>query len=116
VLRAVSRGRPSAKQKTPGPVQEVDPQAAAAEAEKQALDAATLSVFKEERPTICFLCLGEKLIKSFAKPGDLSKHFKRKHLRHVSDRDRLECKVCQMPLKHVAHLRNHAQSVHGTVS
>jgi hypothetical protein len=52
----------------------------AAEAEKQALHAATLSVFKEKRPTICFLCWGEKIIKAFAKPGDLSKHFKRKYL------------------------------------
>jgi hypothetical protein len=31
---------------------------AAAEAEKQALKATILSVFKEERPTVCFLCLG----------------------------------------------------------
>lgn len=113
---AVARGRPSTEPKGPSPVKEVDPQVAAAEAEKRALDAATLSVFKEKRPTVCFLCLGEKLIKSFAKPGDLSKHFKRKHLRYMSDRDRLECKVCQMPLKHVAHLRNHALGVHGTVS
>ena len=35
------------------------------------------------RPTICFLCFGEKLIQSFAKQGDLSKHFKRKHLANV---------------------------------
>lgn len=112
----VTRGRPSTKQECPTPAKEVDPQVAAAEAEKQALDAAMLSVFKEKRPTVCFLCLGEKLIKSFAKPGDLSKHFKRKHLRFISDRDRLECKVCQMPLEHVAHLRNQALSVHGTVS
>jgi hypothetical protein len=97
-------------------VNDISPQLAAAEAEKQALYTATLSVFKEERPTICFLCLGEKLIKSFAKPGDLSKHFKRKHLQHMSDRDRLECKVCQMSLQHVAHLRRHALSIHGTVS
>jgi hypothetical protein len=34
---------------------------AAAEAEKQALKATILSVFKEERPTVCFLCLGRML-------------------------------------------------------
>jgi hypothetical protein len=113
---AVARGRPSTKQKSPARVREVDPQVAAAEAEKRALDAAALSVFKEKRPTICFVCLGEKLIKSFAKPGDLSKHFKRKHLRYMSDRDRLECRICQMPLEHMAHFRNHAHIVHGTVS
>ena len=93
-----------------------DPQVAAVEAEKRALDAATLSVFKEKRPTICFLCLGEKLIKSFAKPGDLSKHFKRKHLANINERDRLECKVCQMPLKNKMDLQNHAHRIHGTVS
>jgi hypothetical protein len=113
---AVARGRPSTKQASPALAREVDPQAAAVEARKRALNAATLSVFKEKRPTICFLCLGEKLIKSFASPGDLSKHFKRKHLRHIRDRDRLECKVCQMPLQHKMHLQNHAQKVHGTVS
>jgi hypothetical protein len=112
---AVARGRPSTK-KSPTPVQEVDPQVAAATAEKRALDAAILSVFKEERPTICFVCLGEGLIKSFGKPGDLSKHFKRKHLRHISDTDRLECKVCQMPLQNKMILQNHAQRIHGTVS
>lgn len=112
----VTRGRPSTKQECPTPAKEVDPQVAAAEAEKQALDAAILSVFKEKRPTVCFLYLGEKLIKSFTKPGDLSKHFKRKHLQFISDRDRLECKVCQMPLEHIAHLRNHTLSVHRTVS
>jgi hypothetical protein len=66
----------------------------AAEAEKRALDTVTLLVFKEKRPTIYFVYLGEKLIKSFTKPGDLSKHFKRKHLQYMSDRDRLEYKVC----------------------
>ena len=55
-------------------------------------------------------------IKFFASSGDLSKHFKRKHLRHIMDRDRLECKICQMPLQHKMHLQNHPQKVHGTVS
>jgi hypothetical protein len=100
----VARGRPSTKRAYPNPVQEVDPQVAAAEAEKQALNAAILSVFKEERLTVYFICLSEGLIKSFSRPGDLSKHFKRKHLQYISDRDRLECKVCQMPLEHVADL------------
>jgi hypothetical protein len=113
---AVARGRRSTKQKSSIPIREVDPQVAAAEAEKQALDAATLSVFKEERPTICFLCLGEGLIKSFGKPGDLSKHFKRKHLANIEEGDRLECKVCQMPLKNKMVLQNHAHRIHGTVS
>jgi hypothetical protein len=89
---------------------------AATEAEKQALVAVTLSVFKKKRPTICFLCLGKKLIKSFAKPGDLSKHFKQKHLANIKEGDRLKCKVCQMPLKSKMILQKHAQRIHGTVS
>jgi hypothetical protein len=100
---AMTRARPPTKQAYPAPVKEVDPQVAAAEAEKQALDAAMLSVFNEKRLAVCFLCLGEKLIKSFASPGDLSKHFKRKHLWHIRDKDRLECKICQMPLQHKMH-------------
>ena len=52
-----------------------------------------MSVIKEKRPTICFLCFGDELIKSFAKPRDLWKHFKLKHLRHIGDKDWLECKV-----------------------
>ncbi|KAF2415628.1 hypothetical protein EJ08DRAFT_673832 [Tothia fuscella] len=53
---------------------------------KQALETAMLAVFKEKRPTICFLCLGnEKLLLSkrvfsFSSPTDLGKHFRRKHL------------------------------------
>lgn len=113
---AAARGRPPIKRTSATLVREVNPQVEAAEAEKKALDAATLSVFKEKRPTVCFLCLGEGLIKSFSKPGDLSKHFKRKHLRHISDTDRLECKVCQMPLKNKMVLQNHAHRIHGTVS
>jgi hypothetical protein len=60
-----------------------------ADAEKQALSAAMLLVFKEKRPTICFVCLGEKslLVEKrvylFATLGDLTKHFKRKHLANI---------------------------------
>ncbi|KAL5347682.1 hypothetical protein ACLOAV_007091 [Pseudogymnoascus australis] len=99
-----------------------DPQLAAAETEKQALDAAMLSVYTEKRPKICFMCLGErnlsfeKRTKSFASPGDLTKHFKRKHLANIKKGDRIGCKVCRMSLEHKPHLRNHAESIHGTVS
>lgn len=99
-----------------------DPQLAAAEAEKQALDAAMLSVYTEKRPTICFMCLGErnlsfeKRTKYFASPGDLTKHFKRKHLANIKEGDRIGCKVCRMSLEHKPHLRNHALCIHGTVS
>ena len=72
---------------------ETNPQLAAAEAEKQALSDAMLLVFTEKRTTTCFLCLGEeslpfeKRTKKFASPGDLTKHFKRKHLAHIKEGD-----------------------------
>ena len=93
----------------------------AADVEEQAISAAMLLVFKEKRSTICFVCLGEqslpfeKRVYPFASPGDLTKHFKRKHLSNIKG-DRIGCKVCQMSLQHKMHLRNHAQSIHGTVS
>ena len=94
----------------------------ARDTENNALENAILRVFREKRPTICFIYLGEKnlpfqkRVYSFASPGDLSKHFKRKHLANIRERDRIECKVCLMPLKHKMHLQNHAVLIHGTVS
>ena len=107
---------------SPTPSPETHPQLAAAAAEKQALSDAMLLVFTEKRTTTCFLCLGEqnlpfeKRTYKFASPGDLTKHFKRKHLAHIKEGDRLRCKVCQMGLQHKQHLQNHALSIHGTVS
>lgn len=104
------------------PAQDAFPQLAAAAAEKQALSAAMLSLFADKRPTICFLCLGKqslrfkKRVKAFASSGDLTKHFKRKHLFNIREEDRIGCKVCQMSLQHKQHLQNHAESIHGTVS
>ena len=87
------RKRPPTQRAVPTPSKETNLQLAAAEAEKQALTAAMLSVFKEKRPTICFMCLGEnylpfqKRVYSFASPGDLTKHFKRKHLSPTSKKE-----------------------------
>jgi hypothetical protein len=81
-----------------------------------------LVVFQEKRPTICFICLGElglpfnKHVYSFASLGDLTKHFKQKHLANCKKGDRLECKVYQMSLDHKMHLQNHASRIHRTVS
>jgi hypothetical protein len=89
---------------------------------KQALEYAKVSVYKEKRPKICFLCLGnEELplaqrIYSFGTPGDLSKHFGRKHLSHISDGKDVSCNLCKVPLAHKMHLQRHAEDVHGTVS
>jgi hypothetical protein len=93
--------------------------------EDEALKAAMLSVYikdPQERPTICFMCLGnEKLafdarVYSFSRPGDLSKHFKRKHLLHIKEGDSVGCEVCKMSLDHKMHLQNHAARIHGTIS
>jgi hypothetical protein len=86
------------------------------------LEAATLLVLKEERPKICFLCLGneglsfEKRTYSFSTPGDLSKHFNRKHLSKVKKEERVKCNVCKILLDHKMHLQRHAFEIHGTVS
>jgi len=89
---------------------------------KKELDLAMLSVYREKRPKICFLCLGNehlpiyKRVYSFKTPGDLSKHFKRKHLSNLSEDKQIECRLCSMSLEHKMHLQNHALSIHGTVS
>ncbi|KAI9770288.1 MAG: hypothetical protein M1840_003447 [Geoglossum simile] len=51
-----------------------------------------------------------------ASPGDLTKHFKRKHLSNIRGRDWIGCKGCQMPLEYKMHLQNHAARIHGMVS
>jgi hypothetical protein len=116
------RARPSTQRVSPTLSIETNPQLAAAKAEKQALSDAMLLVFTEKRTTICFLCLGEESLpfkrrtKKFASPGDLTKHVKRKHLSHIKEGDRLECKACQMGLQHKQHLQNHALSIYRAVS
>jgi hypothetical protein len=63
----------------------------AARAEEQALSAAMLLVFTEKKPLICFVCLRqksllfEKRVYVFASPGDLTKHFKQKHLSQIKE-------------------------------
>jgi hypothetical protein len=116
------RGRKSTKKANPPPSLDVDPQAVAAQAEAEALKVAMLSVFTEERPRICFVCLGRtgldfaRRVYKSASPGDLTKHFKRKHLSQVKERDRPNCDLCLMQLVHKAHFRNHTLTIHGTVS
>jgi hypothetical protein len=119
---ALPRKRSSTRRASPTPSKEANPQLAAAEAEKQALSDVTLLVFTEKRTTTCFLYLGEQSLPfekrtyKFASPGDLTKHFKRKHLAHIKEGDRLNCKVCRMELQHKQHLQNHVETIHGTVS
>jgi hypothetical protein len=88
----------------------------------EAREAAKVSVYKETRPKICFVCLGNKNLPtdartySFHTSGDLSKHFNRKHLQHIKKEDSVRCELCQVPLKSKIHFQRHAQDIHGTVS
>ncbi|KAH8807062.1 C2H2 finger domain protein [Xylogone sp. PMI_703] len=97
---------------------------------KSLLHTAMMSLFvkdEKERPRRCFVCVGmatslssgdpriEELIHEFYTSGDLSKHFKRKHLSKYKEGSS-ECKVCRMTLKHKMHFQNHALKIHGTVS
>jgi hypothetical protein len=88
----------------------------------EALEAAKVSVYKEARPRICFLCLGNEKLPvdersyQFYTPGDLTKHFRRKHLQHVGLKESLECKLCKVALQGKMHLQRHAYDIHGTVS
>lgn len=93
--------------------------------EDEALKAAMLSVYvknPQERPTVCFMCLGNESapfgvrVYSFSRPGDLSKHFKKKHLTRVEEGEDPECKLCKMSLDHLMHLQSHAARIHGTIS
>jgi len=90
--------------------------------QEEALEAAKVSVYKEKRPKVCFLCLGNEAlplaerIRPFSTSGDLSKHFGRKHLRHVGSGKDLSCNLCEVPLANKMHLQRHAITVHGTVS
>jgi hypothetical protein len=88
---------------------------------KEKLDRAILLVYKDKRPKICFLCLGNehrlinKRVYSFYTSGDLSKHFRRRHLSKIG-KDKIECRLCHVSLDHKMHLQRHAIEIHGTVS
>ncbi|KAI1839461.1 hypothetical protein JX266_014328 [Neoarthrinium moseri] len=99
--------------------------------ETSSLAQAVSSVFIEsskERSNRCFLCIGaalslesddpsvERLIRAFSSPGDLTKHFRRRHLSNLASNTRPECKVCNVVLAHKMHLQNHALLIHGTRS
>ncbi|PVH92773.1 C2H2 finger domain protein [Periconia macrospinosa] len=90
--------------------------------EADLIEAAKVSVYKDKRPKICFLCLGNKnlplamRIHSFCTAGDLSRHFERKHLRHIKGGECPRCELCQLLFNSKMHLQRHAIDVHGTVS
>ncbi|KAK3669751.1 hypothetical protein LTR78_010379 [Recurvomyces mirabilis] len=75
-------------------------------------------------PTQCIFCMGNeelsqaKRMKAFRNRDGLKGHFERKHLRHHTA-TQLRCphpKCGNEEFKHMNHLRNHAASIHGTIT
>ena len=89
---------------------------------QQRFETARLAVYSERRPVHCFVCLAnealplDKRTAPFSSPGDLSKHFKRRHIAHIGEADKVSCDLCQVSLFGVMHVQSHALRIHGTVS
>ncbi|KAF7122872.1 hypothetical protein CNMCM5793_000982 [Aspergillus hiratsukae] len=77
---------------------------------------------RHERPTICFLCLGNprmperERVKNFHTPGSLGRHFVDIHVIPYPKDMRVKCSICKEELESKSALMNHAERVHGTVS
>ncbi|EAW17037.1 DUF3435 domain-containing protein [Aspergillus fischeri NRRL 181] len=93
--------------------------------EKTTLSHAIASVCikaRHERPTICFLCLGNprlperERVKNFRTPGSLGRHFVDIHVIPYPKDMRVKCSICREELESKSALMNHAETVHGTVS
>ncbi|PLN74657.1 hypothetical protein BDW42DRAFT_189660 [Aspergillus taichungensis] len=75
-----------------------------------------------ERPLFCFICLGQqdldigKQTHKFSSHGDVTKHIKRKHLRHISTQSDIRCNVCDEFFSCKMHLQRHAFDLHLTVT
>jgi hypothetical protein len=71
-------------------------------------------VFKEKRLKVCFLCLGNKglllaqRIHLFSALGNLSKHFRHKHLKYIKSRKSLSCNLYKVSLLDKMQLQRHA--------
>ncbi|KAJ6103496.1 hypothetical protein N7486_005923 [Penicillium sp. IBT 16267x] len=88
---------------------------------RQAMESVRIK-FREERPTICFLCIGnpnlslEHRVRKYATPGSLTRHFLQKHVKPDWPAEGVECNICgREPLQQKANLINHAETAHGTV-
>jgi hypothetical protein len=85
------------------------------------LELAKLSVQTEDRPQICFLCVGNPALpkrdrmKKYATVGSLSRHFRRHVTKLKADRQ-IDCRVCNVKGMHRMHLQSHAERYHGTVT
>jgi hypothetical protein len=88
----------------------------------KALERAKASLYKEKRPKICFICLGNqklpigKRTHEFHTPAALTKHFRGGHLSKLPQQGEIKCNVCEVTLEHKMHLQNHVLSVHRTFS
>lgn len=93
------------------------------------LVSAIQSVVKEQpsekgikRPLFCFICLGQqdldigKRTYKFSSHGDVTKHIKRKYLRHISMQSEIRCNVCDELFSCKMHLQRHAFDKHATVT
>lgn len=47
----------------------------------------------------------EDPIREFYTAGDLSKHFRRRHLSNLRDGSEIHCQVCELSLDHKMHFR-----------
>jgi hypothetical protein len=77
---------------------------------------------REDRPTICFICVGspniplKARIEKYATPGSLTRHFLRKHVNPPWSSSRVVCHVCDTaPIQDKMDLLSHAEDAHGTV-
>jgi hypothetical protein len=76
-------------------------------------------VMTEKRPTICFLCLQNpalpesQRVSRFKRPGELTRHFERRHLKEFK---RLNCNLCRETVETLSQLLIHAEVKHGTVT
>ena len=85
------------------------------------LSQAILSVRTDERPKICFLCLGnsnlsmDQRVKEYATAGSLSRHFRDRHVKLLKMGQQIDCQICDVKGMHRPHLQHHAEICHGTV-
>lgn len=77
------------------------------------LELAVRLVRTEKIPKICFICLNNRVTRSFSSPGDLTKHFRRCHLDKFKPMD---CRMCNVSLESQRDLLLHAEVAHGTVT
>jgi len=90
--------------------------------EPDAISQAIRSIKGKERPTKCFICLGNssltlrKRVASYATPGSLSRHFLRKHVSTLQGGAHVNCQICNIRLEDRLQLLIHAERFHGTVS